>query len=205
MAKMSGYNDKTPSGYGVSRVQQYTPEQMKLFGEAFSHLGPDSYTARLAGGDQSLFEEMEAPAHRQFNEKMGGIASRFSGMGMGGRRSSGFQNETSSAASNFAQDLQAKRQELQRNAIRDLMGMSNDLLNQRPYETSLYEKQQKDSGWGGAIGAGIGGLGGFMVGGPMGAMAGAQMGYGIGSGGGGGGNSIGNWQSSFGKNQSGGY
>lgn len=134
---------KIPSGYKEGRLQQFTPEQMNLFQQMFSQVSPDSYTARLAGGDQSLFEEMEAPAMRQFAGLQGNIASRFSGMGTGGRHSSGFQNTMSQAGSDFAQDLQSKRQELQRQAIKDLMGMSGDLLQQKPYENFLTKKQPK--------------------------------------------------------------
>ena len=182
-----------PSGYKKTRIQNYTPEQMKLHESQFQNLGPDSYLSKLAGGDQSFFDEMEAPAHRQFNELQGGIASRFSGQGIGGRKNSGFQNTQNQAASNFAQDLQSKRLDLRNQAIRDLMGMSNTLLGQQPYENGL---QKKDEGfdWGGAIGGAVGGVGGFFAGGPMGAMTGAQLGYGIGSGKG----SSGNYQGSEG-------
>jgi hypothetical protein len=181
--------NKLPSGYKVGQLQNFTPEQMQLFQQQFSHVGPESYLSKLASGDQSFFNEIEAPAHRQFQGAQGQLASRFSGMGMGGRKSSGFQNEATAGASNFAEQLQSQRQGLQRQAIQDLMGMSNTLLGQRPYESFLYEKPKKQSGWGGAIGAGVGGLGGFLLGGPGGAMAGAQLGYGLGNsfGGGGGG------------------
>jgi hypothetical protein len=178
--------NKIPKGQKLGQIQQFTPEQMQLFQQLFSQVSPDSYLSRLAGGDQSLFEEMEAPAHRQFQEQIGGLASRFSqgagGRGaLGARRSSGFQNMATASSSNFAQDLASKRQELQRQAIMDLMGLSNDLLGQRPYESGLYEKQQKKSGWGGLAGAALGGLGGFFAGGPSGALTGSQLGYGIGS------------------------
>lgn len=184
--------NKIPKGYRQGQTQNYTPEQMELYKQQFSHLGPDSYLSKLAGGDQSFFDEIEAPAHRQFNAAQGQTASRFSGMGMGGRKSSGFQNEMTAASSNFAEQLQSNRQGLQRQAIQDLMGMSNTLLGQRPYENFLYEKPQKQGGgWGGAIGAGVGGLGGFLIGGPGGAMAGAQLGYGVGNSFGGGGGQSG--------------
>lgn len=183
----SQFNDKVPSGYKAGQLQQFSPEQMQLFQQLFSQVNPESYLSRLAGGDQSLFEEMEAPAMRQFQGLQGNIASRFSGMGggMGGgaRRSSGFQNTMGQQASDFAQDLAAKRQGLQRQAIMDLMGLSGDLLNQKPYDRFLQPKQQEQSsGWGGLLGAGLGGLGGFFSGGPAGALTGAQLGYGIGSG-----------------------
>lgn len=137
--------NKLPKGYKSSQLAQFTPEQMQLFQELFSNVSPGSYLSRLAGGDRSFFEEMEAPALRQFSELQGNIASRFSQGGGGpnalsSRRSSGFQNELSSQASNFAQQLQAQRQQLQKQAIFDLMGLSRDLLGERPYDTKLVPK-----------------------------------------------------------------
>jgi hypothetical protein len=137
--------DLIPKGYRGGQIQQFTPEQMELFQNLFSQVSPDSYLSRLSQGDEELFGEMEAPALRQFNELMGGLSSRFSGMGLGGRHGSGFQNASSSAASNFSQDLQSKRQELQSQAIMDLMGISNSLLGQRPQERFLSKKQHEPS------------------------------------------------------------
>jgi hypothetical protein len=148
-----GMGNKVPSGYKSGRLQNFTPEMMELFKSLFGHVGEGSYLSRLAGGDESLFEEMEAPALRQFSGLQGNLASRFSGMGMGARRSSGFQNTSNQAASDFAQDLQSKRQGLQQQAIRDLMGLSGSLLGQRPYEQFLTPK----SSWLDSLG-GLGGL-----------------------------------------------
>lgn len=130
-----------PSGFKVKQVQQFTPEQMDLFKSLFSQVSPDSNLSRLATGDESRFAEMEAPAMRQFSALQGNLASRFSGMGMGARRSSGFQNTMNQASSDFAQDLQSRRQELQRQALMDLMGISNSLLGQRPYEQFMVPKK----------------------------------------------------------------
>lgn len=132
--------EKIPSGYKKFSLQNFTPEQQQLFSQLFDLVGPESYTSRLAKGDEGLFNEMEAPALRQFNELQGGLSSRFSGMGMGARNSSGFQNTSNAAASNFAQELQANRQSLTRQAIMDLMGMSNTLLGQKPQEQGLVQK-----------------------------------------------------------------
>lgn len=178
--------NKVPSGYKTAQVQNFTPEMMELFQQMFGHVGPDSHLSKLASGDDSYFAEQEAPALQQFSELQGGLASRFSagsGRGsLGNRNSSGFQNTSTAAASNFAQQLQANRQGLQRQAIQDLRGLSNDLLSQKPYDTALVPKQQSgSSGWGGLGGAALGGLGGFALGGPAGAFKGAQLGYGVGS------------------------
>lgn len=120
-------------GTGYQQVQTYTPEQMQLFQQMFGHTAPGGYLSRLAGGDQSQFEQLEAPALRQFQGLQGQLASRFSGMGTGARHSSGFQNTANQAATDFAQQLQSQRMGIQRQALQDLMGMSGQLLGQSPY------------------------------------------------------------------------
>ena len=173
--------DIVPKGYKKGQLQQFTPQQMQLFKQLFGNVGPNSYLSRLAQGDEELFGEMEEPTLRQFNELQGNLASRFSGMGStGARRSSGFQNTMSSAASNLAQDLASRRQGLQRQAIQDLMGLSSDLLGQRPYERFLIEKTKKEPSFlqnflGGGIRA-AGTAAGAYFGGPAGAAAGYQGG-----------------------------
>lgn len=183
-ARGGGPGDVIPKGYRKGQLQQFTPEQMKLFQQMFGIVDPESFLSRLANGEEGIFDEMEAPAFRQFSQILGGLGSRFSNMGdLGGRNSSGFQNEATSAASNFAQELQANRLKLRNQAVNDLMGLSNQLLGQRPTQNLLNPKREKNSssGWGGLAGAALGGLGGFALGGPAGAMGGAQLGYGIGN------------------------
>lgn len=141
----TSFGEKIPSGYKRGRLQNYDPQQMDLYNRQFGQLGPDSFLSRLAGGDQSMFEEMERPALRQFNALSGNLASKFSGMGAGARRSSGFQNTMNAAGSDFAQQLQSNRQSLQSQAIKDLMGLSDQLLNQRPYDNLLTKKKHKPS------------------------------------------------------------
>ncbi len=136
----SGMGNKIPKGYQQGRLQQFTPEQTQLLQSMFGDVGQGSYLSRLASGDEGLFEEMERPALRQFSGLQGNIASRFSGMGQGGRHSSGFQNTVNAAASDFAQNLAAKRQGLQSQAIKDLWGMKEGLLGQKPYENFLEKK-----------------------------------------------------------------
>ncbi len=150
------------TGYQQTTLKNFTPEQQQLFQHLLGQVGPNSQTSRLAAGDQSQFDQLEAPAMRQFGALQGNLASRFSGQGMGGRRSSSFQNAQTSAASNFAQDLQSQRMGLQRQAIQDLMGMGNSLLNQRPYENVLLQKEKPY--WQQLGIAGAGGLGQLATG-----------------------------------------
>jgi len=132
--------EKIPSGYNKYQISQYEPEQTELFKNQFAHLDPNSFLSKLAMGDESQFEEMEAPAMKQFSALQGNLGSRFSGMGMGSQKSSGFQNTMNTASQDFAGQLQANRMGLRKQAITDLMGLSNQVLNQRPYEKGLQEK-----------------------------------------------------------------
>lgn len=153
--------EKIPSGYKKGSMNNFTPEQMNLFQQMFGQVAPDSYLSKLSGGDQETFDQMEAPALRQFSGMQGNLASRFSGMGgLGARRSSGFQNTMNSAASNFAQELQANRQNLMSNARKELFDMSNSLLSQRPQDQFLYEKEV--SPWASMAGTAFGPVGGFI-------------------------------------------
>ena len=170
-------NEHIPKGFRGGQIQNFTPQMMELFQQLFGQVSPDSYLSRLSQGDEELFEEMEAPAMRQFNELLGGIASRFSGNkefgDFGARRSSGFQNTTSAAASNFAQDLASKRQGLQRQATMDLSQIAEMLLGQRPTEKYLTKKNYSPS-TGEQI---LGGVGSFLggVGGGFGMQAGKKL------------------------------
>lgn len=181
---MSSQN-KLPRGYELGRLQQFTPEQMQQYQQQFGNISSTSDLARMASGEEGIFNEMEAPAMRQFSQQQGGIASRFSQAGLGGRKSSGFQNFLGQQGADFAQNLQAQRQQLQRQALQDLMGYSNQLLGQRPEEQFLTDK--KTPWWysliqGGSPIAG-GALGGLATGGnPLGIAAGATAGYKFGQG-----------------------
>lgn len=182
---MTGAGDIIPRGFQKGQLGQFTPEQMQLFQSLFSHVQPGSYLSKLAGGSPEAFEQMEAPAMRQFAGLQGQLASRFSGMGgVGGRRSSGFQHVANQAANEFAEQLQSQRQGLQRQALGDLFGMSQMLLGQNPYERFLIEQQQRPSGFAKAMGIGLpiaGGIAGGIFGGPMGAALGSQLGGSLGS------------------------
>lgn len=173
--------DIIPKGYSKGQLQQFTPEQMELFQNTFGHLGEDSFLSKLSQGDEDTFNQIEAPALRQFNDISSGIANRYSGLGSGARNSSGFQNQQTAAASNFSQQLQSNRQGLMRQALNDLMGHTNTLLNQRPQEQFLATKpyQQPQHGFGSQLLGGLGSLAGGALGsfaGPLGTAAGSSFG-----------------------------
>lgn len=137
------FRDKVPEGYELGQIQQFTPEMMGLFKQMFGYVGDNSYLAKLAGGDESMFNEMEAPAKRQFQQMQGNLASRFSGMGMGGRHGSGFKNAANQQTMDFATQLKSQRHDLQRQAIMDLSQIAQMLMGQKPYERTISEKPRE--------------------------------------------------------------
>lgn len=141
------YDEKRPHGMQPYSYQQFTPEQMQLLQSLYPHLIEGSYLSKLAGGDEEAFREMEAPAWRNFEESMGQLGSRFSGMGMGAQKGSGFNMAGTQAASDFASQLAAKRHETQRSALADLISMSHILMGERPMERGFISKKEKQPGF----------------------------------------------------------
>lgn len=178
-----GMKNKIPRGYQQGQIAQFTPEQIQLLQRRLQDIGPESFLERLSRGDEGIFDEMEEPAMRQFEQLQGNIASRFSGAGMGGsgRKSSGFQNTLGQAGSDFASQLQSQRLALQQQAQRDLGEMSSNLLGQRPYEQFLTKKQPSflqnlAAGSAPVAGAAIGGYFGGVPGAAAGGKIGSQFG-----------------------------
>ncbi len=179
-------SDVVPQGFHRAQLSQYTPEQMQLFKQMFGAVDPESYLGKVAGGDESYFDEMEAPAWRQFQEAQGQLGSRYAQMApgaMSAKNGSGFQNAAGQLGSDFAMNLASRRRDLQRQAIMDLQGLSTNLLGQRPVDRTLVEKGQgkEKTGWGSAIGS-LGGaaLGAFVSKSPAGAAVGSQVGGSLG-------------------------
>lgn len=167
-------------GREVQSYQKFTPQQMKLFKSLFSQVDPGSYLSKLASGDPELMAKMEKGQLRDFSSTMGNLASRFSGAGTGGRHSSGFKLAQGQEARQFQEQMQAQRQQLQQQAIKDLMGLSQGLLGQDPYEQFLVEPQGKQEWWQQAIGGGAP-LAGAAIGGYAGGLPGAKLGGSLGS------------------------
>ncbi len=174
MVAYSSKNEHTPMGMNNYAINQYTPEQESVFGGQFQQLQKGSYLDRLAQGDEQLYSEMEAPQFRKYNAQQGQLASYFSGQGMGGRKSSGFQNAANQSSIDFAQELQKNRSEMRNNAIKNLMGLSDQVLNQRPQERGFSENPEEPNNHKKFAGTGIGLIAGSMFGQPG---VGAQLGY----------------------------
>jgi len=131
----------------------------QLIGSAKGGLGQGGLSAlsQQASGSPEQFQQMEAPALRQFNQLQGGLASRFSGMGSGARQSSGFQNTMGEAGASLAEQLSSKRMDYQQEALRQLLGLSSMLLGKDTFNTAFIPK--KKSFFHELLGAGASGMG----------------------------------------------
>jgi hypothetical protein len=182
MSSMIGaMGSRTPSSRNISGTgyKQLNlpadPRIQQLFEMLMSGMEPGlkgglDFTSKLAqGGDENMWQTLEAPAHREFQQNQSQLASRFSGMGMGGRRSSGFNNASSEMNTDLAERLQANRIGLQRSAVHDLLGMSQSLLGTNLGDSMLIPKkkpwwQDLLGGASGGVGSGLGQFGALGLG-----------------------------------------
>lgn len=142
----SNQGSKKIAGYNLSTLPTMSPETMQLYNHLLGNFPKDDFakglglTGRIASGDQGAFDEIEAPAYAAFDKFSGQTASRFSGEGMGARNSSGFQNTIAQGQSDLSQGLAAQRMGLQRQALQDLRGFSQDLFGTQTQENVLSKK-----------------------------------------------------------------
>lgn len=164
------------SGYKTYSLPNLTQEQQGVIQQQLPQMGQGTrsgidYYNKLASGDQSMFQDIEAPAYEAFNKLLGQVGSRFSQYG--GRDSSAFQNAIAGAGGELSQNLASQRNNLRQSAIDKLLGQQNQLLGIKAFETGLQPKNRKQGfDWGGMLQALAPILGG-MMGGPPGAMAGS--------------------------------
>lgn len=176
------------TGHSLISQNRYGPDFSQLHGNLSQAIGPGltgglSQLAAQASGSPEAFAALEAPAMRDFQSGLGQIASRFSGMGTGARRSSGFGHATNAATQDFAERLQSQRLGFQQSAMQQLMQMYGLLSGTDLQDTWMMENApKKPSWWKQAAGIGLplaGGALGGMFGGPMGAALGANLGGGF--------------------------
>lgn len=120
--------------------------QNELFSSTMRGMQPGmsdamKFFSQMASGNPQMFEQMEAPAMRQFGALQGNIASRFSGMGSGARHSSGFQNTMGEAGADLAERLAGNRMAYQRDASQQLMDMAKNLWGTKTFESALMPKE----------------------------------------------------------------
>ena len=189
----TGYVTPKEGRYNVVQANKLAPDQQNLFSQTINgaQKGIGSavdFYSKLAGGDPSMFDQLEAPAMRQFGQLQGNIASRFSQGGgdapgaMSSRNSSGFQNTMGAYGAQLAEKLQSQRLSLQSGASDQLMNLYQQLMGTDMYDTIFEKKKPKQKWWQSAVNAGlpiIGGTVGGYFGGPMGAYGGATAGKGL--------------------------
>lgn len=160
-------------GYSQFSMLNKIPQQMSLFESGANTLQQglpqmlQQMMQMAQGGTPESWAQLEAPAMRQFGALQGNMASRFSGMGSGARKSSGFQNEMGGAATDLSERLQSNRMGLQNQATQQLMQLYENLMGQDLNTTGLVPKKKpwwQDflSGLGGVagqVGGGFGGMG----------------------------------------------
>jgi len=151
-----------PKGYQSFSIPNKSSQQMDLFNSGASTLQQgfpqmlQQMMQMAQGGTPEQWEQLEAPAMRQFGQLQGSMASRFSGMGSGGRHSSGFQNSMSGAGADLAERLQSNRLGLQNQATSQLMQLYENLMGQDMQKTGLVKKQKP---WWQDFLTGLGGVG----------------------------------------------
>lgn len=151
------------TGYNQVQIPKLSREQQQLFSQVFGAAqgGIGSAVGQLGqmagGGNEESWKQLEAPALRQFGQLQGNIASRFSGMGSGARRSSGFQNATNEAGVDLAERLQSQRMGFQQSAIQQLLGLYGNLMGTQTSDTAFLPR--KKPFWQELLGAASGGAG----------------------------------------------
>lgn len=152
------FNTGIPNMRGF-QVSTLDPYQQNLYQNLMQGISanPAQILSRQALGDPSYYEPQEQQALRQFREEvMPSIGSRFVGR-LGG---SAAQGAFAKAGSDLSQNLYADRQRIKQQALQDLIGLENSLLNRNTFENVLTPKrpsmwQQIFSGLGGVVGSGV--------------------------------------------------
>lgn len=149
----SGYgNIDTPKVSGYKTIPSKAPGAMNLYRDLLEKIGGGAtggadFLSRIAQGDEDIFNQLEAPAFRNFEKFLGQAGTRFSDLGA--RDSSYFENAVSGAGREMSENLQSQRVGLRQQAIESLLGQSQQLLNYEPYN---YQKKGGGFDLGGFLG-----------------------------------------------------
>lgn len=149
------------SGYKYAQLPTMDPQQQNFYQSLLGGVQPGAqqgvdYLSKLAGGDQSQFEQLEAPYYTALNQAGAQLGSRFSGLGMGAQQSSGFQNALAGQAGELSEKIGSQRMGIQQQAIRELLGLSESLLGQSTFTNFLAPPKQKGPSFWNSLGSGLG-------------------------------------------------
>lgn len=168
------------TGSSLVTLPSMSAQKSSLYNDTLKRIQPgfgdsiDQLSSLAGGGTQKQWDQLEAPALRQFGALQGDLASRFSQAG--GRHSSGFQNTMSEAGAGLSEQLQSQRMKYQQDAQDRLMSLFQSLMGQDEFNQFLTKQKQKKNRFGGALsGAGQGAIAGSSLGWP-GAVGGAIAG-----------------------------
>lgn len=181
MATPTSYRSMSRTPYEQLQVPTKDPRQMELYQQVASALGPhlrgsvEGMGQMAAGGTPEQWAQLEAPAMRQYQQAIGGIGARYSGLGMGTQKSSAFQNELTGSAADLAERLQGNRMSLQQNAQRQLLELYKHLMSTDTFENLFMEKERRNP-WGGLFSGATSGATAGSAFGPWGLAAGALLG-----------------------------
>lgn len=124
----------TPESYVSIPGRQQLYQQMLAGTRQGLPQGYD-FINRLLSGDQSIFQELEAPALRQFSEQIvPQLAERYTAFGEGGQGSSAYQQQLAAAGSRLAQDLAGQRAGYRMSALDRLMQQAGQTMQATPYD-----------------------------------------------------------------------
>ncbi len=134
-----------PTGYDLLQIPTMGQDQRGIYDMLRSIMqggqGGFDLMGKLAGGDISQFEQMEAPAMRQLQESiLPGIAQRYGSQGVG--QSSGFQQAATAAGTNLAEMLQGQRMGIQQQSLAQLLGLGKQLLGTPTEQFGIGEQQE---------------------------------------------------------------
>lgn len=136
----------------------------KLLGKSQKAIDPAyDFLTQLLSGDETIFQQLEQPAIRAFEEDIApGIAERFSGAGAGAQGSSAFQQQLATAGSRLAQSLGEQRTGLRMSALDRVLSQLDRPLGYQPYSQAYVPKQ---SGFLQEFGLGLPSIFGRLIGG----------------------------------------
>lgn len=131
------------SGYTLAQSPNFTPEMQNLFQKLLSSASGGAgqgldFLSKIASGDEGTFNKLEAPAYSAFDKTLGKLSGKFAQYGAGD--SSAFQNAVAGQGAELSQNLQANRTQMMTDAIQKLLGHSETILGQKPFENQLIKE-----------------------------------------------------------------
>jgi hypothetical protein len=140
----SSFTSNLPNVEGYNRtaiplMNEYSRDQLRNYMQQISPYttGAIDTLGQRAGGQGGMDEYKKAMISRYQQEDLPSIMQQYGGQGSG--RSSGMQNALAAGAQNLGQNLAARREDMQSQAIQQLLGLNSDFMNMKDYEHGFSE------------------------------------------------------------------